>query len=211
MTLLLLTLLTPAEAQPRDAARVQQGEDIAAWRQVDVDDPEQLRAFVEEFPSSRLAARALADLEGGAGVAQPPVVEVETLQVGAQVVDVSQVQVHSERSLSPMVELGWTGTQNAAGMYLYTGVRGDHLGVALRGTAATDGLDLGVAVRGTLWNDQLSPYAELLGEVRDPALGAALGVQQPLRKGFALSLAVESIVVGQQPAPTVRFGAGKAF
>ena len=60
-------------------------------------------------------------------------------------------------------------------------------------------------------NAYLSPYAEVFAVARDPALGAAVGVSQPLRDGFALSLAVETMVVGQEPQPTVRFGAGKAF
>ncbi|MCB9759603.1 MAG: hypothetical protein H6739_07155 [Alphaproteobacteria bacterium] len=52
-----------AQAQPRDVARVQAGEDIVAWRQLSAlpaaAQPEALQAFVQEFPSSPLAEVAL--------------------------------------------------------------------------------------------------------------------------------------------------------
>jgi hypothetical protein len=211
MLLLLLATTEPALAQPRDAARVQQGEDIVAWREVDASDDRQLRAFADEFPSSRLADRALAQLDELPEGAEPTEAQpVQTLRIGEQQ-DMGQIEQRSESRLDPMVELGWTGGQHTAGMYLYTGVTGDHLGVAVRGTAGTDGLDLGFALRGTLSQDHLSPYAELLAEARQPALGVALGVAQPLRRGFSLSLAVETMVLGQELEPAVRFGAGKAF
>ncbi len=209
--LILLTLLQTAWAQPRDAARVQQGEDIVAWRQVDASSSEQLQRFAEEFPSSRLAARAMAALaEQPSGQSELGSRPVETLRVGDQQ-DLSQVEQRSERQLNPMVEIGWTGAQHESGLYLYAGVSGDHLGAALRTTAGTEGVDLGVAFRGTLSQEHLSPFAEALASARQPALGLAVGVAQPLRRGFSLSLAVESMVLGQPLEPTVRFGAGKAF
>ena len=238
--LLLFLTLDAADAKGRaldiDVTSVRNGDDIAAWDHVDQDDPTELEAFIVAFPTSKLSELAwqkLDDLgeEGPelsksqsthleATLAQQQValsrpagststVSVQTLSVGGQAP--AYVEPVQDRRLHPQVEMGWTGSLGTAGMYLHAGVGGDHLGVALRGTAGLDGADLGVATRATLSQAHLSPYAEVFGVVRDPALGAAVGVTQPLRSGFALSLAVESMVVGQEPVPTVRFGAGKVF
>lgn len=67
--ILLAALTATGLAQPRDAARVQAGDDLVAWRAIQDTtprDPAALVAFVQEFPSSplaELAYRALVELE----------------------------------------------------------------------------------------------------------------------------------------------------
>ncbi|MCP4810633.1 MAG: hypothetical protein GY913_33250 [Proteobacteria bacterium] len=233
MFLLSLALQTStAQAQqPEDVELVRVGQDIEAWRELDTDDVGELSEFVSAWPSSKLSVLAaqkldamgeVADLsksdlarldaelaDHSANLKAAGRTSVATLDVGSQ--GTITIQDESERRLHPQVELGGTGALGSAGMYLHAGFGGDHLGVAVRGTASQAGADLGVAFRATVSPYQLSPYAELIGTLRDPALGGALGVRQPLDKGFALSLAVETMVVGVEPQPTVRFGASKAF
>ena len=234
--MLLLTLAlfdAPASAQqPQDVERVRTGQDIEAWRELDRDDADQLAEFITDWPSSNLSllaaqrlnqmGEAVADLskaeaarlddqlaDHAANLKATGRASVETLEVGSQ----GRVTVTETgaRRFQPTVEVGGTGTMGVAGMYLHAGVGGEHLGVAVRGTAAQTGADVGFVARATWSPHQLSPYAEVIGAVRQPALGGAVGVRQPLDHGFALSLAVESMVWGVEPAPTVRFGAAKAF
>jgi len=234
--LLLLLSISAADAKGRaldvDVASVRHGDDLAAWERVDSSDADDLESFIVAFPNSKLSELAWQKLDEmgadgpdlakqealrrqdalarqqvalNASISRP----VETLSVGDQAP--AYVEPTKTRVVRPQVEMGWTGSLGTAGMYLNAGVGGDHLGVAFRGTAGLEGAELGLAARGTLSPDGLSPYAEVFGVVRDPALGAAVGVRQPLQHGFALTLAVETMAIGQEPQPTVRFGAGKVF
>lgn len=234
--LLLLLSMSTADAKGRaldiDAASIRNGDDIAAWEDVDAADADDLEAFIVAFPNSKLSELAWQKLEvlGESGpdlsksestrvqttlaeqnlhLQAPSAAPVQTLSIGSQTP--VYVEPTVDKRIHPLVEMGWTGSLGSAGMYVHAGMGGEHFGVAVRGTAGLEGADLGVATRATLSSAHLSPYAEVFGVVRDPALGAAVGVSQPLRNGFALSLAVETMIVGQEPQPTVRFGAGKVF
>jgi len=61
-----LTLIpSDAQAQPRDASRIQAGEDLSAWRTLQRDAPDDLDAlfaFLEAYPSSPLAELAYREL-----------------------------------------------------------------------------------------------------------------------------------------------------
>ena len=61
--LLTIGLVSEALAQPQDAARVVSGQDIVAWRALPQDDPQALRVFIQEYPSSPLAERAFTQLQ----------------------------------------------------------------------------------------------------------------------------------------------------
>lgn len=232
MLLFTLVLVTPALAQqPQDVERVRAGQDIEVWRAMDREDPEELAEFVQEFPSSNLSVLAAQKLdEAGDVVVDLPKSDVHdlelqladhsanlasttktaaiaTLDVGSQ----GTLDAPESRSVRPQVELGATGSLGSAGGYVHAGVTGDHLGAALRATAGQSGADAGFVLRASMSPDQLSPYGELIGTARTPALGGAVGVRQPLQDGFALSLAVESMLIGTAPQPTIRFGAAKVF
>ena len=65
LTSLMLALSSTALAQPRDAGRIQSGEDLTAWRTLQRDAPDDVDAlvdFLEAFPSSPLAELAYREL-----------------------------------------------------------------------------------------------------------------------------------------------------
>ena len=111
--------------------------------------------------------------------------------------------------MHPTLELGWT-----SGMHVYVagGVRRGWAGLTLRTVASADApLSLDMSLRISPWNRGMSPYAELIGQLRDPGLGLALGVAQPLRREFSMNIALETPVLGQRPSPTLRVGMLKSF
>lgn len=230
---LLLALWTnPADAQPHKGAsveaRVQAGEDLAAWRGVDCSDAESLSAFIVEFPTSPLAELALRELDalGAAAPGAMNPVERNRLESSlerheqalgreATAIGVAPVQVGAEfvpvstRLTRPVLELGWT-----SGMHLYLsgGIQRGRIGLSLRTVASADlPLDVDLTFRISPWQRSLSPYAELIGYGREPGVGAAIGVGQPLRRDFTMNVALETPLLGAALKPTVRVGLVKLF
>ena len=230
---LLLALWTgPADAHPLGEAsavsRVQTGDDLYAWREVDCSDPESLSAFIVEFPNSPLAELALAELQAQGHEAPEQLKKVdrtrleasrerhdEALDRRAMTVSVAPVSVgdqlppSSARLTRPVLELGWTSGMN---VYLAGGVQRGRVQLKLRTTASSElPVEVDLGVRLSPWQRQLSPYAELIGYGRQPALGVAFGVAQPLLDDFSVNLALETPVWGRAVKPTLRVGLVKVF
>ncbi|MCB9746609.1 MAG: hypothetical protein H6740_28800 [Alphaproteobacteria bacterium] len=178
-TLITLSLLSLALAQPRDAGRVQSGEDIQAWRALQAtspDDPAALKGFVEEFPSSPLAELAysqlialdgdrpelspvaMARLDSSLGHHQdsltrrPTQVAVATLSLAPSTASLAPASASFD--LSPRLELGAVGELDVAALYLGGGMHGTLSGLGARGV-------LGNGVREAALVTQLHPFPEL--------------------------------------------------
>ena len=227
--LLLALCIGQADAQPTGSpsvqAKVQTGEDLAAWRAVNCENPNELREYIQEFPSSPLAELALRELEN-LDESPPAINPVErarletslerhddALNREATAVYAAPITVgdltHSHTLIRPALELGWT-----TGMRVYVsgGVKRGRASLALRTVAsANEPLGLDVTLRLSHWTRSFSPYGEIIGYLRTPGLGAAVGLTHPLGRHFALTIAVESVLLGDPLAPTVRLGFIKVF
>lgn len=186
LPLIILTLLHTASAQPRDAGRVQFGEDIQAWQALvaeDPDDPEALRAFVEDFPTSPLAEVAYARLNqlGGPKPELSPVVlarmdasldahrdalsrrptqvAVATLPMGAATLAPG---AGGRSGLAPRIELGAFGEPDCTAVYLGGGLHGELAGLGARGARGNGVWDaVGFVQLHPLGAPRLEPYLEL--------------------------------------------------
>jgi hypothetical protein len=234
---LLLLTSTLANAQPREDERIRRGEDIEAWRQVqDSQDPADHQAFIEEFPSSplsELAYRRLNELDPAAADLNPvtdarlsssterhdrdldrtqPQVAVATLSLAAPV---TLAPEPTTRVLAPQMELGAMGWSGGPGVYVAGGLSRKRVSVWARGQGGAQRLDLALAARVSWRPGTLTPYAELVGAWSPTGstlgLGGAVGVTQPLAKGFGLGLAVETMAFGLPKGVTLRLGATKTF
>lgn len=230
---LLLALWTgPADASPRGEASVvspvQTGDDLDAWRDVDCSDAESLSTFIVEFPNSPLAELALAELQAQGHEAPEQLKKVdrtrlessrerhdEALDRRAMTVGVAPVAVGepltpaSTRLTRPVLELGWTSGMN---VYLAGGLQRGRVQLKMRTTASSElPVEVDLGVRLSPWQRHLSPYAELIGYGRQPAVGVALGVAQPLKDDFSLNLALETPLWGRTVKPALRVGVVKVF
>lgn len=190
LALLTIGLGSEALAQPQDAARVVSGEDIVAWRALPQDDPEALRGFIQEYPSSPLSERAftrLQELDSEQGVLSPAAqrslessahthhrilsrpsgsVSVATLNLSAPPV------AHGDGGLSfqsfrPRAEVGAVTWGTDLGLSLGAGVQGQYFGAMLRTRWGDARGEMHLAARAELpIFAACTPYAELLGARR---------------------------------------------
>ncbi len=239
LTIALLLAAGTARAQPRDAGRVQAGDDLACWRGIQRDDPgdvDALLAFIEDFPSSPLAELAYgalvaaeaelpADFRGSLGrvsssyhrhqealARQPAAVAVATLDPHPP-----QEPERPETQLLARVERGervaelGLGMNAQPGLYMGLGARLGPLGLAGRGLLDEEGLRGGIALR---YEPRrywgLSPFAELSWV---GGAGASLGLSHPLPGGLALDLAAGALWHPGEDAPEqlLRLGVAQSF
>ncbi len=227
--LLLALCIGGADAQPAGSAsvqaKVQTGEDLAAWRAVDCQDPNELRQYIQEFPTSPLAELALRELEKLDE--SPPVINPvgrvllesslkrhdDALNREATAVYAAPLAMgeltNSRKLIRPALELGWT-----TGMQVYVsgGLKRGRASLALRSVAsAHEPMALDVSLRMSHWTRSVSPYAEIIGHLRSPALGVAVGLAHPLERQLAVTVAVESTLLGEPPTAAIRVGLIKVF
>lgn len=187
------------------------------WRTLPQDDPEALRGFIQEYPSSPLAERAftrLQELDEEEGVLSPGAqrslassadshyhtlsrpsgsVFVATLSMQPQPVS------SSSRSLRPRVELGAASWGTELGMSLGAGLQGHTFGAVAR-TRFGDGRgEFQLAGRAelpfaTVW----TPFVEVLGarrirsqELAPWALGGAVGSSFSVSEPLAVQVSAE--------------------
>ncbi len=192
MILALLTIgLGPeALAQPQDAARVVSGEDIVAWRALPQDDPEALRGFIQEYPSSPLSERAftrLQELDQEEGVLSPAgqrslessanthhrmlsrpsgSVSVATLNLSAAPSTADRGSFGSG-SFQARAEVGAATWGTNLGLSLGAGLQGQYFGTMLRTRWGDERGEMHLAARAELpFFSACTPYAELMGARR---------------------------------------------
>ncbi len=239
LALALLLALGTARAQPRDAGRVQAGEDLARWRALQRDDPgdvDALLAFIEDFPSSPLAELAYgalvaaeaelpADFRGSlsrvsssyhrhreALTRQPAAVAVATLELEPkQEPERPEVRLLGRVDRGERVaELG-LGMSAQPGLYMGLGARLGPIGLAGRGLLDEEGLRAGAALRYEPWRYwRLSPFAELSWV---GGAGASLGLSRSLPGSLTLDLAAGAQRRPGEDAPEqlLRLGVAQGF
>lgn len=188
-----------------------------AWRALPQDDPQALRGFIQEYPSSPLAERAftrLQELDEEDGVLAPGAqrslassadshhrvlarptgsVFVATLSMQPQPVS------SSSRSLRPRVELGAATWGSELGMSLGAGLQGHTFGAVARTRFGEGRGELQLAGRAELpFGATWTPFVEVLGarrfqtQVLAPwALGGAVGGSFSVRDPLALQVSAE--------------------
>lgn len=190
LALLTIGLGSQALAQPQDAARVVSGEDIVAWRALPQDDPDELRGFIQEYPSSPLAERAftrLQELNSEEGVLPVPgqrslassadthhhalsrpsgSVSVATLDLSEGSASQTQSGL-ALRSFRPRTEIGAASWGTNLGLSVGAGLQGQYFGAMLRTRWGDDRGEVHLAARAELpLFSACTPYAELLGAKR---------------------------------------------
>lgn len=188
--LLTIGLVSEALAQPQDAARVVSGQDIVAWRALPQDDPQALRVFIQEYPSSPLAERAFTQLQvldREDGVLAPAAqrglvssadshhralsrpsgsVSIATLNLGAAP-SPPYTRSLSTRSLRPRTEVGAATWGTHLGLSLGAGLQGQYFGAMVRTRWGNAKGEFQLAARAELpIFAACTPYAELLGARR---------------------------------------------
>ena len=179
-----------ALAQPQDAARVVSGEDIVAWRALPQDDPEALRGFIQEYPSSPLSERAftrLQELDQEEGVLSPAgqrslessanthhrmlsrpsgSVSVATLNLSAAPSTADRGSFGSG-SFQARAEVGAATWGTNLGLSLGAGLQGQYFGTMLRTRWGDERGEMHLAARAELpFFSACTPYAELMGARR---------------------------------------------
>ena len=199
---LIWSLIFTVAAQPRDAVRVQAGEDLVAWRALQEESaPAELRRFIADFPSSPLAEVAYrrlleqeaerAALPSNARLAASYARHEEALQRQPAHVAVAELPVDtlSEPStrdlLSPIAE-GGVGL----GPGVYVGAGAALGGVSLTARAQIEERpDLSASLRYAPARWSWRPLLELRFDALEVQTAGALGVRRDLSEGYALEIA----------------------
>ncbi len=210
--IMLLALASASLAQPRDAARVQAGEDLAAWRAIqasDAQDPEALKDFIEDFPSSPLAELAYRNL-GALQAELSPSNQLSRLSASYERhqadlqrrpthVVVATLSVHTDPAafssttawsapvwgvVHPVVE---GGVGFGPGLYIGGGAEIGPLTLTARGEFF-EIPDLSAALRYTPITGMWRPFFELQGTALHPRLTGSLGLRRDLSEGYAIEL-----------------------
>ncbi|GEM_PF-5396885 len=238
--MLLLLISQFASAQPRDAARVVAGEDLAAWRQLLEDrapghdaltDVSALTAFVREFPSSplsELAYRQLValghdlpvDLRLGRiaesyrdheAALRRDLTEAVVAPLSMAPSSDVHTSVEPDAGLAWVVEAG-AGLAEGPAVYVGAGWRLGPVGLTARGVMERE-LHLGAAVKVLPWTGTWQPFAELAYLGPRPNGELVGGVLWQLTDGYMVEVAagVNRDLDGGSTTPASRLGLVVAF